>query len=560
MTMTMDDLHQNRHLKPIPIRRSRSWLTRGLLLLLSACLLVSCGQKNTTSHQDLLRVKSAQPASAAHKKVILIVADSLLSQAIDRGLEQNKLPTIKALIDRGRYERNMISSFPTMSVTIDSSLLTGTYPDVHQVPGLIWYSEKEQRLINYGTGPSESLHQGMRTVIYDGLISLNQDHLSPNASTIFEELHKQGKTSGSINGLMYRGPFQHELAFPEWVQQALSFPEKQSVMGPDWFAFGTFSNPLESKLELPVGPTKRFGLNNDYGIHMATYLAEKKQLPDFLYLYLPDADQKLHKHGPSEEESTVKLDRQLHTLLQGFGSIDEALQQCAVIIIGDSGVSQVQSRQNGSKIELMDLLKAYTHLQPGKSPEANTDLAIAANETMAYVYRFEHGPGLPELASLLAKDSRIDQLAWMEGDEVHVLQAGSGHLLQYHAGGNWTDPYHQTWSLTGDLDVMDIQADHESRTIRFDTYPDGLKRLHAALNSHEGKYLIVTAKSGYELADENSPVHPKGGAHGSLHKNETLVPIIAAGTADWPENLRIIDLKPWLLKLVTLSEQATPSR
>ncbi|WP_229106656.1 alkaline phosphatase family protein [Paenibacillus sp. 1001270B_150601_E10] len=560
--MTMDDLQQYRHLKPIHVRRSRSWLTRGLLLLLGASLLVSCGQKNATSHQDLLRVKSTQPASAAHKKVILIVADSLLSQAIDRGIEQNKLPTIKALIERGRYERKMISSFPTMSVTIDSSLLTGSYPDVHRIPGLIWYSEKEQRLINYGTGPSESLHQGMRTVIHDGLISLNRDHLSPNVSTIFEELHKQGKTSGSINGLIYRGPFQHELAFPEWVQQALSFPEKQSVMGPDLFAFGTFSNPLEGKIELPVGPTKRFGLNNDYGIHMATYLAEKKQFPDFLYLYLPDADQKLHKHGPSEEESTVKLDHQLHTLLQGFGSIDEALKQCAIIIIGDSGVSQVQSRQNGSKIELMNLLKDYAHLQPGKSPEALTDLAIGANEAMAYVYRFKHGPALSALASLLAKDSRIDQLAWMEGDEVHVLQAGTGHLLQYRAGGDWTDPYRQTWSLTGDLDVMDIQADQDSRTIRFNTYPDGLKRLHAALNSHEGEYLVVTAKSGYELADENSPVHPNGGAHGSLHINESLVPIIAAGTADWPDTLRIVDLKPWLVKLVTLKEQPAipPSR
>jgi hypothetical protein len=44
------------------------------------------------------------------------------------------------------------NGIPSMSVTIDSSLLTGTYPDQHKIPGLNWYDEQEKRIVNYGTG------------------------------------------------------------------------------------------------------------------------------------------------------------------------------------------------------------------------------------------------------------------------------------------------------------------------------------------------------------------------------------------------------------------------
>lgn len=528
-------------------------LIKGSLLTICMSLVVSCGQANTVKHQDLLRIKAEQTSPSAPnaaKKIILIVADSLLSEAIDRGLSKHQLPTIQALIERGRYERNVISSFPTMSVTIDSSLITGTYPDRHKVPGLIWYSDQAKRLINYGTGPSESLHQGAKRVIEDGMLHLNEEHLSKQVSTIYEDLHRKGKSSGSINGLLYRGPVQHRLAFPAWLEKPLNLPETATIKGPDLFAFGAFSNPLEDKLKLPVGPTNRFGLNNEYGIELTSHLAHNRMLPDFLYVYLPDADQQLHKHGPADDEAALKLDQQLGSLMQqGFGSVDEALKQAVIVIIGDSGVSEVRERSNDAKIELDKHLAAYKHLPPGQAPDSSTEIAIASNETMAYVYRFAQGPALSQLAAELASDARIDQLAWKDGDSVHVLQAGTGRMLHFKQGGPWQDAYQQAWTIEGDLEVMDLQTDAAHHMLASYRYPDGLKRLYAALHSHTGEYLIVTAKPGYELADEHSPTHPGGGAHGSLHAIESNVPIIVAGTQKLPVPLRIVDLKAWLLEL-----------
>src|SRR5690606_29577678 len=107
--------------------------------------------------------------------------------------------------------KDVVSAFPTMSVTIDSSLVTGRYANEHRVPGLIWYAADQRKLINYGTGPMETIRQGLHPVLTDALINLNSSHLNPNVSTIYEELASRGYKSGSINGIIYRGPIDHSL-------------------------------------------------------------------------------------------------------------------------------------------------------------------------------------------------------------------------------------------------------------------------------------------------------------------------------------------------------------
>lgn len=110
-------------------------------------MLIGCSGGKPGQENDLLQVKSYRET----KKVIFILVDSLIAKSIDEVIAQKRLPAFKYLVEHGQYYRDMVSSFPTMSVSIDSSLLTGAYPDVHRVPGLSWYSSQEQRVINYGT-------------------------------------------------------------------------------------------------------------------------------------------------------------------------------------------------------------------------------------------------------------------------------------------------------------------------------------------------------------------------------------------------------------------------
>ena len=92
------------------------------------------------------------------------------------------------------------------------------------------------------------------------------------------------------------------------------------------------------------------------------------------------------------------------------------------------------------------------------------------------------------------------------------------------------------------------------RQLTYGKYPDALARLYGAMHSHPGRYVIVTVQPGYELITESSPTHIGGGAHGSLHAVDSLVPLLVTGTDSRPKSLRIVDLKEWVLRLVNATE------
>lgn len=527
------------------IKRLRTILPAILLLI----LVVGCRNANQ-EEQDLVRMKTAD-GDLTKKKVILLVVDSLMSQSIDQGIRMQELPALQFLINHGQYYKDLVSSFPTMSLTIDSSLLTGKYPDAHRVPGLSWYSADSKKLINYGTGPMEVLAHGIHPVMTDALIRLNDSHLNPEVPTIFEDLARKGLKSGSINGLIYRGATDHKLTIPEWAQSLAALPEDIHVKGPDLFSLGSLSNPFKGVVNLPDGVTNRLGMNNDFAIEAVKYLVKSHKLPEFLLVYLPDLDQKLHKKGPTDRSGVKKLDQQLQSLLQSFGSPEEALKQAVITIIGDSGMTPILPADQNPVIRLPSLFEDAQVLRTGDTVSDETDILFAVNETMAYVYLLKEDHSLSDAANRLRADSRIDLIAWKDKEWVHVLQGSTDKQLRFKANGNLKDTYQQSWTVEQDADLLDLRINAAAQTLDYDEYPDVLKRLSAALDSHSGKFLVITARPGYELADQKSPTHKGGGGHGSIRKMESLVPLIIAGTNEQPAHLRIVDLKGYLLNLLT---------
>ncbi|MBU5345884.1 alkaline phosphatase family protein [Paenibacillus lautus] len=533
-------------------------IKRIIIIMLSLVLITIMGCQQKPAEQDLLRVKSEQ--GATHKKVIFLMVDSLMSQAIDKGISQKQLPTFQYLIEHGQYHKDMVSSFPTMSVTIDSTMLTGKYPNGHGVPGLLWYSSDDKKMINYGTGPMEILRQGVNPVLTDALIHLNGKHLNPNSRTIYEELARLGLKSGSINGLIYRGTTEHTLTIPDWIQGPTSLQKQIKVKGPDFLTLGALSNPLEGTKgteNLPDDLTDRMGLNNKYAIQAVNYLIQANKLPDFLYVYLPDMDQELHKKGPSSLEGVKKVDQQLQSVLHSFGSREKALNEAVFVIAGDSGMTQLLSAEQRSVIDMPAMLKGISVLKPGEEVKAETEVALAVNETMAYVYNFKPSRSLRSLADILSKDDRIDFVAWKENEWIHAIQGATSKQLRYKANGNFTDRYKQSWTVKQNPEVLDLKLNANNQTLDYGQYPDVLERLAGALNSHKGEFLVVTAKPGYELADRSSPTHEGGGGHGSIRQTESLVPLIIVGTNEKPAHLRMVDLKAYLLDLLTNHVQKT---
>ena len=522
-----------------------------LAIGITCVVTVSCS-KPAAEEQDLIHMKSVETKQST-KPVIVILVDSLLTSAIDKGVAEHRLPTIQYLIEHGQYYKQFVSSFPTMSVTIDSSILTGAYADKHKIPGLEWYSSADQQVINYATGPKDFLYRGADPFLTQSLVHLNAKHLNKQIATVHEDLHQKGFTSGSINGIIYRGPIAHHLSIPTWMSGPTSLPETVSVKGPDFFTFGAFSNPLAGKLELKDNPIQRMGLNNAFAADTASYLIKQDQVPNLLLIYLPELDLALHKDGPSHEKKLTELDQQLKQMMMSYGSLDKALEQAVFVVMGDSGVSQVKPSEQQPVIDLPSLLKGYRILKPGDMVQPDTDLALAVNETMCYVYNLHpKNNSLPDIVNLLSGEDRMDLIAWKEGPWVYVRTAGTAQMMRYQPGKDLFDPYGQGWKIEQDERVMDLRINRDQQpTLRYGKYPDGLMRLYAALHSHEGEYLVLTAKMGQEFAGLSTVTHKGGGAHGSLHQTESLVPVLIGGTNQQPKHQRIVDLKDYFLQLVT---------
>ena len=111
------------------------------------------------------------------------------------------------------------------------------------------------------------------------------------------------------------------------------------------------------------------------------------------------------------------------------------------------------------------------------------------------------------------------------------------------------DEYNQSWSINGDLAILDLTINKEG-FVQYNHYPDALARLDGALHSQEGNFLIVDAKPSYEFIGKHSHDHAGGGAHGSLHKGDSLVPLIVAGTDKKPTIKRLVDVKEWITRLI----------
>lgn len=214
-------------------------------------------------------------------------------------------------------------------------------------------------------------------------------------------------------------------------------------------------------------------------------------------------------------------------------------------------MTSLHSTQNESVVDLPSLLKGYSVLRQGKSVTDETDIVLAVNETMAYVYKLSKENSLRDIAYVLTSDPRIDVVSWKENEWIYALQGETNKELKYKLNGKMVDTYQQRWTVEQDLDVLDLKLNTKNQRLDYGKFPDVLARLSGALHSHQGDFLVVTAKPGYELADRSSPTHEGGGGHGSLYEKESLVPLIICGTNEKPQYLRIIDLKPFFLKLLT---------
>jgi predicted AlkP superfamily pyrophosphatase or phosphodiesterase len=510
----------------------------GLILFLGASINASVTIQDTSTINKYTQTNSQKP-------IVLLIVDSLMDEPLQQLHSKGKAPALSFLKENGYYVPDLVSSYPTMSVTIDSSLLTGTYADTHKLPGLVWYSTDQQELFNYGSGSKEVFKSGVRKVLYDNLYKLNNEHLSKDVKTIFEEFEAEGRATAAINALIYRGDVEHTLNFPTAASMINILPKEIKTMGPPLLSYGKISqfDPEYTK----VSSWKNVGFNDAFSTNEFKFLKEQNRIPYFTLIYYPDLDKEVHEQGPAYEKGIEKVDKQLQSLLNVFPSWDEAIEEITWIVIGDSAQSSIKKEKEETLVDLRNLLSDYKIAKLGKPITNDDQIVLAVNERMAYIYANDTNLSLQELAKQLKKDNRIDFISYINGNRVLVENVENNKSMVFTPEGDFEDEYNQTWSVEGDLSVLDLKV--QNNKIQYGEYPDALARLYGALYSHNGKFIVADALPGYEFIGEGSPTHLGGAGHGSLHRADSVSPMIIAGTNQYPISNRIVDLKSYILSL-----------
>jgi len=491
--------------------------------------------------KDLQKV----PVTPSPKKpVIMINVDSLMSGPLLQMIKEGKAPAFQFLMENGYFIPDMVSSYPTMSMTIDSTILTGSYADKHHVPGLIWFDSQENEMISYGSGFREIWDNGLRDVAQNGIIRLNGEHLSDTVSTIHEELNRKGLQSASINGLLYRGSQRHQLHVPKLIAFSTLLPKKIQVKGPTYLSLGALSHYSSDNIS-ERSIWNRMGMNNAFTVNELLLLIQENRLPSFTIAYFPDLDKELHKKGPRTTKGIEKADRNLQSLLNAYPSWSEAIKQAVWIVHGDSAQSDIEENKQKALIDLDQLLDA-TRIWTEEKKDA--DIAIGINERMAYLYLIDKKMGYEEVIQSLKHEDRIAFFAYRDGNDA-IVETTDGDQLIFTPGGSILDQYGQSWTVRGNLSILDLAV--KEKLLTYKDYPDALARLNGALHSHDGRFLIVEAKPGFECIESHSFDHAGGGAHGSLHKVDSLIPLLVAGTKERPIHTRLVDIKEWIGRLTS---------
>ncbi len=235
----------------------------------------------------------------------------------------------------------------------------------------------------------------------------------------------------------------------------------------------------------------------------------------------------------------------MQEILNSYPSWEKAIEENVWIILGDSSQSKVQEDKGTALIDLNELLKDYSFWE---RKNVNGQLAIAINERMAYINLNDEQIDYEEVINILKKDERISFIAWKDNENNFVVAPKLNKQFTFSPDGQYLDEYNQSWSIQGDHTILDLSLnDYE---IQYKSYPDALTRLYGALYSHEGRFLIVDAKPNYEFVEQHSHDHAGGGAHGSLHEIDSIVPLIVTGSNEKPPFNRIVDIKQWIVDLL----------
>ena len=456
------------------------------------------------------------------KKLVLAVIDSLKPELLDRAIDSGRAPALKALVERGVYIRDCVSSFPSVTPVASASITTGLGPDRHHIPAMNWYHRGEERYVEYGSSFAATRTFGIVRSLYDTVYNMNLAHLNRSERTVYEIVEDAGLRAACTTYLIYRGRHRHE-ADQEgpYTRIAKAAQFRHAVWGPTelFYAdlFASQRTDCRSTLGMPGQRDRHSGC-------VAAHMVEN-DLFDFMLLSLPDNDTHSHRYGPyAQANSIVEADRAIERMMHAGGGIDTFLEDHAVIVLSDHSQTPIEHRVN-----LAAELGDRSVLMPDGQPE-DAEIAVCPSARSAMVYALDPD-GREETIAPLAVDlcsvEGVDLVAHVADGEA-IVRSARGAELRFRSGGDLVDLRGGSWSVDGDLETLALELS-DGRAWS-STYPDALARLWSALHCPRAGDVLISAVPGYEFVDWGGADHVGGGSHGALDRGDSLGALVLCGT------------------------------
>jgi hypothetical protein len=424
-------------------------------------------------------------------KLVLIVVDGMTPAAFEAAVDGGRAPALAFLAAHGEYRR-ATSVFPSLTPVCLSSIATGAGPGVHGIPSLVWWHRDERRIVEYGSSFPAIRVAGLSQSLLDAIFNMNTQHLSRDATTIYEALEDAGVAAAAVNITCYRGRHRHVATLPGVTRAAWGPPR--------FFFYGLFES---DRTGAPFAVRSRAAGSMDaYAAGVGRWLVTRDGF-EFLAYYLSGYDYASHAHGPegaAESRSLEQTDAAIGALLEAAGGPDEFLERYAVVLLSDHGQTAVERAANleGPFADLVGQVLVTGSNRAGQVyllPRARVDAA--------------------ELAQRLDGEPYVETTLRREGDEAVARREGEELRFRPAQDGGW--------ETSGDASLLD--------------HPDAFARSWSALANPNAGELLVSVTEGWELADLGGRHHVGGGSHGSLATGDSLVPLLTVGVDASPRRI-----------------------
>ena len=428
--------------------------------------------------------------------VVILLADGLRPDTLARALEAGQAPALGRLRDEGGVH-TITSCFPTVTGPAYTPLLMGRFPGPIGLPGLRWF-DRSRTVCGF---PSFS-----RSYMGYQWSYLNRD-IDVEAPTIFELV----PGSASALSMISRG-----------------VPRKKRI------GSLTFKSAIRAALTHFRGDVRGW-LDIDRMASAQVVQRVREERPDFLFAAFTGIDKVSHAYGHESPD-----------VLDALAIVDRAAEQIR------------RDAERGGYYDDLDLWVASDH---GHSPvHTHEDLAAAVagmgHRTLAHPYVFTRSPAVavmvsgnamahvyvdlgsqrrqewPEhsaawselLDALLARES-VDLAFVTESRAVSVRSRSRGTARITESDGQFS--YR---CVTGDPlgiggDLIDVDENEAFDATFATSYPDSVVQLWHLVRCERAGDIVLSAAPGWDFRARFEPI-PHVSAHGSLHRDHMLVPLI----------------------------------